>query len=57
MLYEDVAYLQENRKELATLLALPLDGVSPCPWLTVEECIVQIIDNIMMLHVLTPKRG
>jgi hypothetical protein len=27
MLYEDVAYLQENRKELATLLALPLDGV------------------------------
>jgi hypothetical protein len=57
MLYEDVAYLQENRDELASLLALPLDGASPCPWKTIEECTVQILDNIMMFHVLTPKRG
>jgi hypothetical protein len=56
MLYEEAAYLQENRNELASLLALPLDGESPCSFLTIEECTVQIIDNIVMLHLLTPKR-
>lgn len=48
MLYEDAEYLAENHEELAGLLVAPLN-YTPCEWWTQEQCIVQLLDNIISL--------